>query len=170
MDGCIVTRPSELELPRIWRQADLPALRKHCGGQEIALASGCFDLIHKGHLHFLKEAARQGDVLVVGVNSDESVRLLKGRSRPIICGRDRCAVLSEFACVNYVFEYGELCAGVSIHLLRPDVFVVGSDSVCRFPDEIDAARVVGARVHEITKIGLTSTTTIIDAVTQRGVD
>lgn len=152
---------------RILRQADLSALRNRHANQEVVLASGCFDLIHKGHIYFLKQAATQGDILVVGVNSDESVRALKGSNRPIIGETDRCAVLVEFSCVDYVFTYNERCAGESIRMLRPDVFVVGADSIGDYPDEIEAAHTVGARIYEVSKTASSSTSGIIEVIKRR---
>jgi len=149
---------------RIIHQADLSDLRDRHAGQQIVLASGCFDIIHKGHIYFLKAAATQGDILVVGVNSDRSVRGLKGPSRPIVVAADRCAVLAELACVDYVFTYDEPCAGASIRLLRPNVFAVGVDSIGHYPDEIEAARAVGSRVYEIAKTPSSSTSSIIKLI------
>lgn len=164
-----MSRPSlESSDRRVLRQGELANLRKRYASQQIVLATGCFDLIHKGHVYFLKEAATQGDLLVVGVNSDESVRGLKGPSRPIVAASDRCAVLAEFACVDYVFTYDEPCAGESIRMLRPNVFAVGADSVGHYPDEINAARAANARIYEISKTSSTSTTGIIDVIKSRG--
>lgn len=152
---------------RIVQQSDLAALRERHRNARIVLATGCFDLVHRGHIYFLNQAATQGDLLVVGINSDESVRTLKGVSRPIISAPDRGAVLAEFACVDYVFTYDETCAGASIRVLRPDVFAVGRESVGHYPDEIDAARETGAGIFEIDKVDSTSTTRMINTIKDR---
>lgn len=162
-----MTKPDGVEGGRIIEQGHLPNVRRDCGARTIVLATGCFDLVHKGHLHFLREAARQGDVLVVGVNSDQSVRSLKGPGRPIVPATDRCAVLAEFACVDYVFTYNELCAGVSIALLAPNVFAVGEDSIGGYPTELEAAHAANARLHVIAKMASTSTTRMIESIQRR---
>lgn len=145
-------------------RGDLPGLRGQFEGKILVLATGCFDLVHRGHVFFLEEAAKHGDVLVVGVNSDSSVRDIKGECRPIVNANDRCAVLSAFGCVNFVFEYSERCAGVSIEALRPHVFCVGEDSVGNYPDELNAAERHGVRITQIAKLPATSTTAIVSRI------
>jgi rfaE bifunctional protein nucleotidyltransferase chain/domain len=156
-----MSRPLE---PKIVARDSLPGLREREPGKAFVLATGCFDLLHKGHVFFLREAARYGDVLIVGVNSDDSVRELKGANRPIVPAADRCAVLAEFECVDYVFEYPERCAGVSIDLLRPDVFCVGEDSLGKYPDELSAAQRHGTRIERISKLQSLSTTEMIGRI------
>ncbi|MBC6445049.1 MAG: glycosyltransferase [Alphaproteobacteria bacterium GM202ARS2] len=154
------------DLARIVSQSDLAEIRKCERDRCLVLATGCFDLVHKGHIHFLGEAAAQGDVLVVGINDDRSVRELKGPSRPIVSGADRGAVLAAFGCVDYVYEYPERCAGVSIELLKPDVFCVGEESIGAYLDEIEAARRNAVRIHPIPKVKSSSTTTMVDHIQQ----
>lgn len=157
-------RPHYPPPKRVITQPELAELRARHSDRTIVLATGCFDLMHTGHLHFLEQAASQGDVLVVGVNDDESVRRLKGPTRPITPEADRCVMLSAFRIVDFVFTYPELCAGVSIRMLRPNVFVVGSESIGSYQDEIDAAQEVNARIEVIPKTPATSTTMIIQSV------
>ena len=142
-------------------KADLPELRRRHADKRIVLATGCFDIVHKGHVYFLREAARRGDVLVVGVNSDKSVRALKGHERPIVSEIDRCAVLAEFGCVDYVFTYDERDSASSIALLLPNVFVVGAASVAEYPDEIQAAQDANAQLLVMQRSPSRSTTDII---------
>lgn len=139
-------------------------LRSHYGARTIVLATGCFDLLHKGHVYFLKEAASQGDVLVVGVNTDHSVRELKGSGRPIITAADRSAVLAELRCVDHIFTFDGPCACEPIRLLRPDIFAVGTETPVRYPDEITAATEVNAKVHVVPRTSSTSTTGIIESI------
>jgi rfaE bifunctional protein nucleotidyltransferase chain/domain len=89
--------------------------------------NGCFDLIHVGHLHYLDEAKRHGDVLVVGVNSDASVRMLKGTGRPIVPLEERIRLLEALRATDYVVAFDEHTPETSIAELRPDVAVKGSD-------------------------------------------
>lgn len=94
-------------------------------GQSIVLANGCFDLLHVGHIAHLQEAATLGDVLVVALNSDASVRRLKGAARPVLAQGDRAAILAALACVDYVIVFDDDTPEAIIHRLRPDVLVKG---------------------------------------------
>ncbi len=95
--------------------------------RRIVLTNGCFDVIHAGHVAYLREAARRGDILIVGINSDEQVRVLKGEDRPIYPLRERMEILGELQCVNIVVPFEEETAEALIRSVRPDVFVKGGD-------------------------------------------
>lgn len=118
----------------------LGALRRQ--GKRIVFTNGCFDLIHPGHVRYLRAAKRLGDVLVVGVNSDASVRQLKGPSRPLVPQQDRCEVLAALEMVDYVTVFEEDTPRRLIEQLRPDVLVKGGDWA---PDQIVGADVIRAR-------------------------
>jgi len=94
-------------------------------GACVVLTNGCFDLLHPGHVAFLEEASRLGDVLVVAINSDASVRSVKGEGRPIIPEADRARMLAALACVDYVTIFDELTPHQLLKQLRPDVLVKG---------------------------------------------
>ena len=96
-------------------------------GQKIVFTNGCFDLLHVGHLHLLREAAREGDVLLVAVNSDESVRRLKGNSRPLISSAERTALLAALDCVDAVVVFDEDTPRQLLDEVRPDVLAKGAD-------------------------------------------
>jgi D-beta-D-heptose 7-phosphate kinase/D-beta-D-heptose 1-phosphate adenosyltransferase len=96
-------------------------------GQRIVFTNGCFDLLHVGHLHLLREAAREGDVLLVAVNSDESVRRLKGKNRPLISSSERTALLAALDCVDAVVVFDEDTPRELLDEVRPDVLAKGSD-------------------------------------------
>jgi D-glycero-beta-D-manno-heptose 1-phosphate adenylyltransferase len=96
-------------------------------GQVVVWTNGCFDLFHAGHLHSLRQARQQGDVLVVGVNSDASVRRLKGPGRPLLSLQDRTELLAGLACVAYVVVFDELTPAAALARLRPDVHCKGAD-------------------------------------------
>lgn len=96
-------------------------------GQRIVLANGCFDLIHVGHIRYLKESKKQGDVLVVALNSDASVRKLKGKGRPILSLKERAEIVSSFSSVDYVTFFEEPNVGKVLLELKPDVQAKGSD-------------------------------------------
>ena len=104
--------------------AQLATLRS---GKSVALANGCFDVLHVGHLQYLREAASYGDVLVVGVNDDASVKRLKGASRPVNNHADRMALLAGFECVSLVTGFGEDTPLELIEALTPDLLVKGED-------------------------------------------
>lgn len=97
------------------------------GAQKIVFTNGCFDLLHIGHVRYLQEAKRQGDILVVGVNSDRSVKALKGPSRPIQNEADRAEILAALACVDYTIVFDEETPEILIQSVMPDVLVKGGD-------------------------------------------
>jgi len=96
-------------------------------GKKLVVTNGCFDLLHVGHISYLKEASTLGDVLLVGCNSDRSVRELKGSTRPINTQEDRVAVLSALRSVDAVSIYDEEDACNFLELVEPDIYVKGGD-------------------------------------------
>lgn len=96
-------------------------------GKKIVATNGCFDLLHVGHVRYLEAARQQGDILVVGLNDDESVRELKGAGRPINRASDRAELLSALECVDLVTIFPETRATRFIQMVQPDVYVKGGD-------------------------------------------
>jgi D-beta-D-heptose 7-phosphate kinase/D-beta-D-heptose 1-phosphate adenosyltransferase len=96
-------------------------------GKRVAFTNGCFDILHAGHVSYLRSAAGQGDVLVLGVNSDESIRRIKGPDRPVNREADRLMVLSELQSVDYLVLFDEDTPMTLLDELRPDVLVKGAD-------------------------------------------
>lgn len=96
-------------------------------GERVVFTSGCFDLLHVGHLRSLEEARRLGDRLVVGVNADRTVQRLKGAGRPVLPVRQRAELLAGLACVDWVFAFSEPTPRESLAALRPDVYAKGGD-------------------------------------------
>ena len=96
-------------------------------GKRVVFTNGCFDLLHLGHVTYLEEARGLGDLLVVGVNTDESVRRIKGPGRPIVPLEQRMAVLAALEAVDYVVPFGEDTPYELIKALRPHVLVKGGD-------------------------------------------
>jgi rfaE bifunctional protein nucleotidyltransferase chain/domain len=96
-------------------------------GKVVVWTNGCFDLFHVGHLRSLRDARSLGDVLVVGVNSDESVRQLKGPGRPLMPEGDRAELLAGLSCVDYVVIFGETTPETALERLRPDIHCKGAD-------------------------------------------
>ncbi len=96
-------------------------------GRKVVFTNGCFDLLHVGHIRYLQEARRQGDLLIVGVNSDESVKRLKGPTRPIQNESDRAEILAALGCVDFSVLFSEDTPEKLIQSLRPDILVKGGD-------------------------------------------
>lgn len=149
---------------RIISVEDLPSLRKKFKNKSIVLGTGCFDIVHLGHIYFLEEASKQGDILVVGINSDRSVRILKGQNRPIFDEDQRSRLIAAFRCVDFVFVYDDVTAKDYILSLKPDVFAMGEESVDIYPDEQEAAKKVNARLHIIARRSFPSTTSIVNKI------
>ena len=112
-----------LKLPTLLRK--LPALRRQ--GKTIAFTNGCFDLMHIGHVKYLEEARRGNRILIVGLNSDISIRTIKGPSRPIVPQKSRAAVLAALESVDFVVLFNEETPYDLIKALRPDVLIKGAD-------------------------------------------
>jgi rfaE bifunctional protein nucleotidyltransferase chain/domain len=103
---------------------ELPPVIK---GKLVVLANGCFDMLHVGHVRYLQAARELGDLLVVAINSDSSVRTLKGPGRPILPVEDRVALVSALECVNYVVVFEETDVGNVIGTLKPNIHAKGTD-------------------------------------------
>lgn len=126
-------------------------------GKKVVFTNGCFDILHAGHVLLLDKARSLGDVLVVGLNSDASVRRLKGPSRPVNCQKDRALVLSGLASVDRVVVFGEPTPAELLAELRPDVLVKGAD----YRPEQVAGREYAGRVALLKLLKGRSTTGII---------
>ncbi len=116
------------------------------GGRAVVLANGCFDILHVGHVRYLEGARREGDVLMVGVNSDASVRKLKGVGRPILDENARAALVAALRCVDYVVIFGEDDVETLLRELRPDVHAKGTDYTAESVPERGVAAELGIRV------------------------
>ena len=97
------------------------------GKKKVVFTNGCFDILHAGHIRFLKKAKKLGDILIVGLNSDSSVKKIKGKERPIINQRDRAEILSNLVMVDYVCFFDEDTPHNLISALVPDILVKGAD-------------------------------------------
>jgi len=96
-------------------------------GRTVVFTNGCFDLIHKGHLDYLRRSKSFGEVLIVAVNSDRSVRKIKGKGRPILPQKDRAEIIAALEPVDYVFIFNEETPLRVINVLKPDILVKGAD-------------------------------------------
>ena len=117
------------------------------GGARVVFANGCFDVLHVGHVRYLESARALGDLLVVGVNSDEQVRALKGEGRPFIPERERAEVIASLRAVDYVTVFHEPTVTELLLALRPDIHAKGTDYTEDSVPERDVIRSFGGRVQ-----------------------
>ena len=138
-------------------------------GKKIVFTNGCYDLIHVGHVRYLEEAKSHGDILVVAVNSDSSVKKLKGDKRPLIPEQERAEVLSALECVDYVVIFDEVDPLAIITYLKPDVLVKGGDWTVDTIIGRDAVEGSGGKVISLPYIegDFSSTSKIIERIVER---
>ena len=129
----------------------------------IIATNGCFDILHAGHVSYLKRAAQLGDQLIVGINSDASVRQLKGPTRPINNQEDRCRVVQALRCVHKAFIFEGTRATDFLSWLKPDIWVKGGDYTLESldPDEVNAVRAYGGDIMILPLLVGYSTTSIL---------
>jgi rfaE bifunctional protein nucleotidyltransferase chain/domain len=121
-------------------------LRIHSSGRKIVFANGCFDLIHAGHIRYLRSSRALGDVLILGVNSDACVTALKGKGRPLQPEADRVEILASLDCVDYVLLFDAPTVDGILNELRPDVHAKGTDYTEESVPERETVRAYGGRV------------------------
>jgi D-beta-D-heptose 7-phosphate kinase / D-beta-D-heptose 1-phosphate adenosyltransferase len=131
-------------------------------GHRVVFTNGCFDVLHRGHIECLQQAASLGDVLVVGVNSDESVRRLKGPGRPVNGEEDRAAVVAAIGCVEYVTIFHDDTPVRLLAALRPDLYVKGGDYDAATLPERPVVERYGGRVVTVGYLPGCSTTGVIE--------
>ena len=131
-------------------------------GRQIVFTNGCFDLLHPGHVALLEEARRQGDLLVVGLNSDRSVAKLKGAGRPLVPQADRAEVLAALEAVDRVVIYDETTPFELIRALVPDVLVKGADWAKDAIVGADIVEAAGGRVVRVATVPGQSTTSLVE--------
>ena len=140
----------------------IPLIAREKGrGKRIVLANGCFDLIHVGHIRYLRDAAAQGDVLVVALNSDASVRALKGPGRPLLPEGERAEILSALDCVDHVVLFGERNVEKILKALKPDIHAKGSDYTLATVPERKTVKSCGGRNYIAGGPKIRSTSDII---------
>lgn len=120
--------------------------RERNAGKKIAFANGCFDLLHVGHIRYLQDASRVADVLVVGVNGDASVRVLKGEGRPLMPAQERAEIISAIRGVSYVVVFDENSPARLLQVLKPDFQCKGTDYTADSVPEAEIVRAYGGRV------------------------
>ena len=130
----------------------------------VALTNGCFDLLHVGHIRSLEHAASLADVLVVGLNSDESVRALKGQARPLLPADERAEIIAALECVDLVTVFPELTAEALVGAIKPDVYVKGGEYSDASLPEAAIVRSYGGELVLAPMIPDLSTTSIVDRI------
>jgi D-beta-D-heptose 7-phosphate kinase/D-beta-D-heptose 1-phosphate adenosyltransferase len=148
------------------QQLDRRALRdyvvaRRAQGRTLVLTNGCFDVLHLGHVRYLQQARQLGDLLIVGVNSDASMRALKGPDRPVNPETDRAAVLAALSCVDLVVRFTELTPHRLIEAVEPDVYVKGGDYTAETLPERDLVHSLGGRVAVLDHLPGRSTSAVI---------
>ena len=130
-------------------------------GRTVVFTNGCFDILHAGHVRYLNAAKALGDILVIGLNSDESVRRLKGEGRPVNPAEDRAEVLAGLRAVDHVVVFGEATAEELVRQIKPDIYVKGGDYSL---DSLPEAKIVagyGGRTILVPMVEGRSTSNVI---------
>lgn len=140
----------------------------HRAGEKIVFTNGCFDILHAGHVRYLEKARSFGDCLVLGLNTDASVRGNKGPSRPINSELDRAEVVGALKSVDYVVLFGEKTAETIIAKVRPDVYVKGGDYTLETLPEAKIVQSYGGRVEFVQMVAGRSTTNVIKKIERMG--
>ncbi len=149
-------------IPREYIQDACDTVR--ADGGTIVFTNGCFDILHAGHVRYLRAAEAMGDFLVVGLNSDASVRRLKGEGRPIVPEADRAEVLDALRAVDIVTVFDEPTAEELVRLVKPDVYVKGGDYTVDTLPEAKIVQAAGGRVEFIPFVEGRSTTNVIERI------
>jgi rfaE bifunctional protein nucleotidyltransferase chain/domain len=155
-----------LSIPQIARWA----AAAHRNGLRIVVTNGCFDLLHYGHISYLQRAKRLGDLLVIGLNGDASVRALKGPTRPLVPEKQRAAVLAALACVDAVVIFKEPRANTFFRAVRPDVYVKAGDYRIETLEtgERVLLQTLGAKIKILPFVRGFSTTSLLNKIRQTG--
>jgi rfaE bifunctional protein nucleotidyltransferase chain/domain len=144
-------------------------VRNRHPGKTIVFTNGCFDLLHAGHVRYLASARQLGDILVVGLNGDASVRELKGEGRPLNSEEDRSEVIAALGAVDYVIVFDEKRAANLMREVRPQIYAKGGDYTVNSldPDEVAALKEIGARIEILPLVPGKSTSQLIQALQRR---
>jgi D-beta-D-heptose 7-phosphate kinase/D-beta-D-heptose 1-phosphate adenosyltransferase len=133
-------------------------------GRRIVFTNGCFDILHRGHITYLNRAKALGDVLIVGLNSDDSVRRLKGPNRPINSLEDRAQILAALSCIDHIVSFNSDTPRELIRVIRPDIFVKGGDYSRQTLPEASLVEELGGEVEILPYLENHSTTSIIERI------
>ena len=173
--GTVSVSKSDIQMPYennklITNVEDLNTSLSHLKkiGKSIVFTNGCFDIIHPGHIHLLTSASSKGDVLVVGLNSDQSIKNFKSKNRPICPQYDRAFVVGALSCVDFIIIFDEDTPEELIKKIEPDVLVKGSDYNNKFIAGADFMLEKKKRVELVSLLEHKSTTDIISRIKKQG--
>ncbi len=150
----IVTLKDFLQKSDIWRKT----------GRRLVFTNGCFDILHAGHVRYLQAAKSEGDILLVGLNSDKSVKKVKGEKRPLIRQEQRAEILAGLECVDYVILFDESNPLNLIEAVTPDILVKGSDWDEKDIIGAESVQKAGGKVVRVAVIPEISTSLIIEKI------
>ncbi len=162
----LLASETEITAQKIIAGRSIEQFRKEHCNEKVVFTNGCFDILHIGHIRYLQEAAKLGDILVIGLNSDASVKRLKGDERPVNCEADRAELLSALGFIDYVVVFDEDTPYELISVIQPDVLVKGGDYA---PDEVVGKDIVernGGKLVILPFVDGKSTTGIINKIKQ----
>jgi len=140
-------------------------LRKE--GKTIAWTNGCFDILHLGHVSYLQAAKKKDRVLIIGLNSDKSVRKIKGAKRPIVPEDERAGVLAALSCIDYITLFDDATPQKVIEILKPDILIKGADWKGKAVAGSDVIKSYGGKIEYIKFIDRCSSTNIIEKILKR---
>lgn len=154
---------------KIIARADIADIARNikAAGRNIVFTNGCFDILHAGHVRYLAGARALGDCLIVGLNSDESVRVLKGPARPINSQDDRAEVLAALAAVDYVVIFEETTAENLINEIKPDIYAKGGDYTVEKLPESKIVAAHGGRIVLVPEVPGRSSSNIISRINRQ---
>ena len=133
-------------------------------GKHIVATSGCFDILHAGHVTYLEKAKAKGNILVVCLNSDKSVKTLKGKERPIVCEKERALVIAALEAVDFVYIFDEPTPCSIYKAIKPDLIIKGGDYVGKTIPEMEIVKEYGGAVEYVDFVNGCSSTNIIEKI------
>ena len=159
----------DVAVTKILDQAKASDLRDKYAGKTVVFTNGCFDILHVGHVRYLAAAKRLGDILVVGLNGDASVRELKGEGRPLNSQEDRAEVMAALEAVDYVIIFGEKRVDNLLREVRPQVYAKGGDYTENSldPNEVAALKEIGAKIEILPWVPGKSTSKLVATIQRR---
>ncbi len=154
---------------KILDRAMAAEVRDRHPGKTIVFTNGCFDILHAGHVRYLAGAKQLGDILIVGINGDASVRELKGAGRPLNSQHDRAEILGALGAVDYVIIFEEKRADKLLLEVRPQIYAKGGDYTVKSldADEFSALKKIGAKIEILPLVPGKSTSRLVQAIQQK---
>ncbi len=161
------TNPLSIKKIRTIKELKSILTRLKAEGKKIVFTNGCFDILHYGHVQYLEKAKQKGDILIVGLNSDASVKRIKGNSRPVVAEKDRAKVLSGLESVNFVVLFRQDTPLKIIHEIRPDILIKGADWQKNKIVGADFVSSYGGKIYTVKLANGRSTTNLIKKIAEK---